>query len=76
MHLKVFLKLKNPFKLSLLGKYIKKTNKKTKNQKKQKTPLGWFFLKNPDFSNPGSGWPSSTVRRPPNGSASPTSNYR
>jgi hypothetical protein len=40
MHLKVFLKLKNPYKLSLLGKYIKK-----KNKKKQKKPLGWIKKK-------------------------------
>jgi hypothetical protein len=42
MHLKVFLKLKKPYKLlSLLGKY-----------KKKKIPLGWFFFKNPGFFQP------------------------
>jgi hypothetical protein len=39
MHLKVFLTLKKPKKLSLLGKYIKKS------PKTQKKPLGWFFFK-------------------------------
>jgi hypothetical protein len=41
MHLKVFLKLKKPCKLSLLGKYIrkpKKPKKKLKNPKKTKKP--------------------------------------
>jgi hypothetical protein len=44
MHLKVFLKLKNP-KNSLLGKYLKKQKKTKKFQKTQENPLGWFFLK-------------------------------
>jgi hypothetical protein len=46
MHLKVFLKLKKPLKLSLLGKYIfKKTPKKQKKQKKKKKKKKkkWFF---------------------------------
>ncbi len=38
MHLKVFLKLKKPLKLSLLGKYIKK------NKKPKKTHWAGFFL--------------------------------
>jgi hypothetical protein len=53
MHLKVFLKLKKPKKLSLRGKYIKKPKKKPKkpqNPPKTKT-LGWFFF-NPDFFQP------------------------
>jgi hypothetical protein len=45
MHLKVFLKLEKPQKLSLLGKYIKKTKKPQKN-----TGLG--LKKNLVFSNP------------------------
>ncbi len=50
MHLKVFLKLKKPQNLSLMGKYIKKTKKhkknkkQKKNKKKNKKPLVWFFL--------------------------------
>jgi hypothetical protein len=39
MHLKVFLKLKKTLKLSLLGKYIKKSQKKPKNP----TGLVFFF---------------------------------
>ena len=43
MHLKVFLKLKKPYKLSLPGKYIK-------NPKKPKKTTGLFFLnKKPGF---------------------------
>ncbi len=50
MHLKVFLKLKNP-KNSLYWAYI--YLKKTKNKiKKPKKTLGWFFFKTPVFSNP------------------------
>jgi hypothetical protein len=45
MHLKVFLKLKNP-KNSLF--WVKKPKK---TQKKPKNPLGWFFL-NPVFFQP------------------------
>ncbi len=49
MHLKVFLKLKKPLKLSLLGKYIKKIQKK-----KQKTQKNhWTGLKIRVFSNHG-----------------------
>jgi hypothetical protein len=46
MHLKVFLKLKKPEKLSLLGKYIKTNKKKQKitKNKKQKTTTGLVFL--------------------------------
>jgi hypothetical protein len=65
MHLKVFLKLKKPLKLSLLRQIFKKTKKKTKktkktkkNKKKQKTnkpqkkpkKKHWAgFKKNPGF---------------------------
>ncbi len=49
MHLKVFLKLKKPKKLSLRGNYIKKTKKPKKNAK---NPLGWVLKKKPGFSNP------------------------
>ncbi len=45
MHLKVFLKLKKPYKLSLLGKYIKKNKKTKKTKKNQKKPLGWVSKK-------------------------------
>jgi hypothetical protein len=48
---KVFLKLKKPYKLSLMGKYIKITQKKQKPQKKPKKPTGLFF-KTRVFSNP------------------------
>jgi hypothetical protein len=52
MHLKVFLKLKNP-KNSLLGKKTPKNTKKTKKPKKKpKNPLGWIFFKSRVFSNP------------------------
>jgi hypothetical protein len=60
MHLKGFLKLKKPLKLSLLGKYIKKTIKRKnpkKNKKPKKKPKNpknhWtvFFLK-PGFFQP------------------------
>jgi hypothetical protein len=55
MHLKVFSKLKKPFKLSLLGKYIKKNKKKQKNKKNikkiKKKPLSRFFFK-PGFFQP------------------------
>jgi hypothetical protein len=52
MHLKVFLELKKPEKLSLLVKYINKTKKNKKKKKKtRKNPLGWFFL-NPGFLQP------------------------
>jgi hypothetical protein len=45
MHLKVFLKLKKPEKLFLLGKYIKtKKNKKITKNKKQKKTTGLVFL--------------------------------
>jgi hypothetical protein len=49
MHLKVFLKLKKNLKLSLLGKYIKKTKKQTKKPKKkpQKTKKTPKKPKNP-----------------------------
>ena len=55
MHLKVFLKLKKPYKLSLLGKNIiknPKTQKKTKKQNKPKKPTGLVFFKNPGFFQP------------------------
>ncbi len=45
MHLKVFLKLKKPYKLSLLDKYIKKN---------QKSHWAEFFNKKRVFSNPAS----------------------
>ncbi len=53
MHLKVFVKLKKPYKPSRLGKKTQKTPKKPKKpkktQKNQKNPLGWVFLKKPGF---------------------------
>ncbi len=53
MYLKVFLKLKKPYKLSLLGKYIKKQKKTKKPQKNPKKPTGLgFVLKNPGFFQP------------------------
>jgi hypothetical protein len=65
MHLKVFLKLEKSQKLSLLGKYIKKTKK---NKKKRKTPkktkkTHWagFFLKTRAFSNPSWRWGRSSA---------------
>jgi hypothetical protein len=52
MHLKVFLKLKKPEKLSLPVKYINKTKKNKKNKKKpEKTHWAGFFL-NPGFLQP------------------------
>jgi len=53
MHLEVFLKMKKPLKLSLLGKY----------KKNPKKPTGLFFLsKKPGFfSNPA--WPGGRVLR-------------
>jgi hypothetical protein len=57
MHLKVFLKLKETLKPSLLGKKTQKTRKNPKKHKKhkktQKNPLGWFFFKKTRVSNPG-----------------------
>jgi hypothetical protein len=55
MHLKVFLKLKNP-KNSLFWANIYKKNQKTQKKhknthKKTKNPLGWFFFYRV-FSNP------------------------
>ena len=44
MHLKVFLKLKKPYKLSFLGKYIKTQKNNTKNKKKKAHWAGYFFL--------------------------------
>jgi hypothetical protein len=66
MHLKLFLKLKKPLKLSLLGQYIKKPQKTPNTQKKpkkkqktpknpkkpKKNPLGWVFLNYPGFFQP------------------------
>jgi hypothetical protein len=53
MHLKVFFKLKKPYKLALLGKYIKKTRKKKSqknpNKKKPKKPTGLVFFFKPGF---------------------------
>jgi hypothetical protein len=49
MHLKVFLKLKNP-KKSLF--WVKKPKKTPKKQKKLKYPLGWVKKKTRVFSNP------------------------
>ena len=49
---KSILQAEKPQKLSLLGKYMKKTKKTKKTQKNQKKPLGWFFLKTRVFSNP------------------------
>jgi hypothetical protein len=49
MHLKVFLKLKNP-KNSLFGvKKKQKTQKNQKNPKNPKKPTGLVFFKNPGF---------------------------
>jgi hypothetical protein len=59
MHLKVFLKLKKPNKLSLLGKNIKKNQKPKKNQKTPKNPQGWF-KKNPGFFQSCIYWTEST----------------
>ncbi len=58
MHLKVFVKLKKPYKPSRLGKKTQKNPKKPKKpQKKQKNPKkptgpGFFFKKTRVFSNP------------------------
>jgi hypothetical protein len=54
LHLKVFLKLKNPTKLSLLGKKKQKKTQKTpkKTTKNHKNPLGWYFFLNPGFFQP------------------------
>jgi hypothetical protein len=54
MHLKVFVKLKKPFKPSHLGKKTtKKTKKPKKNPKKtKKTHWAGFFKKNPGFFQP------------------------
>jgi hypothetical protein len=56
MHLKVFLKLKNP-KNTLFWVKKSQKNQKTprnpiKNIKNKKKPLGWFFFKNPGFFQP------------------------
>jgi hypothetical protein len=57
MHLKVFLKLKNPKNSLFWVKKTKKTQKTPKIHKKPKNPLAWFFLKTRVFSNPGrEGW--------------------
>jgi hypothetical protein len=53
MHLKVFLKLKNPKNSLFWVKKNKKTQKTPKTPKKQKKPTGLvFFLKTRVFSNP------------------------
>jgi hypothetical protein len=53
MHLKVFLKLKNPKQLSLLGKKNQNAQKTPKNPKPKKNHWAGFKKKNRVFSNPG-----------------------
>jgi hypothetical protein len=68
MHLKVFLKLKKPYKLSLLGKYKKKTKKQKKNKKQKITHWAGFFfllLKPSFFPTLGAGPPEGRLQVPP-----------
>jgi hypothetical protein len=62
MHLKVFLKLKKPYKILFSGQIYKKKNKKNKKNKNkkptktQKKPTGLVFFLNPGFFQP---WPQA-----------------